>query len=94
MAVDSVGHLLALHVAPANQQVRDHIERLAERVQEVTQQSVSLANVDLEYTGERAADAAEVHGITLEVTKVQDVKKGFTLLPRRWVVERSIGWLA
>lgn len=28
-------------------------------------------------------------GIRLEVVKLPDVKKGFVLLPRRWVVERS-----
>jgi transposase len=26
--------------------------------------------------------------------KLPEVKKGFVLLPRRWVVERSIGWVA
>jgi transposase len=33
-------------------------------------------------------------GIRLEVVKLPDAKKGFVLLPRRWVVERSFGWAA
>lgn len=31
--------------------------------------------------------------IALQVIKLQEAKKGFVLLPRRWVVERSLGWL-
>ncbi|MGK4588645.1 transposase, partial [Xanthomonas hortorum pv. gardneri] len=32
-------------------------------------------------------------GIELHVIKLQEAKKGFVLLPRRWVVERSFGWV-
>jgi transposase len=42
--------------------------------------------------GEEAAQAAKSHGITLEVLKHQEAKRGFVLLPRRWVVERSFAW--
>lgn len=94
MAVDTLGHLLALHVTPANDQDRDQVEQLAEAVQEATGESVELVYVDQGYTGDRAAEAAQKHGIRLEVVKLPDVKKGFVLLPRRWVVERSFGWLA
>lgn len=94
MAVDTLGHLLALHVTPANEQDRDQVEQLAEAVQKATGESVELAFVDQGYTGDRAAEAAQKHGIRLEVVKLPDVKKGFVLLPRRWVVERSFGWLA
>ena len=44
--------------------------------------------------GERAAEAAAVHGIELEVIKLSEAKKGFVLLLRRWVVERTFGWMA
>ena len=94
MAVDTLGHLLALHVTAANEQDRDQVEHLAKCVQDVTGESVELAYVDQGYTGERAAEAAEAHGITLEVVKLPEAKKGFVLLPRRWVVERSFGWMA
>lgn len=94
MAVDTLGHLLALHVTPANEQERAQVGTLAKAVQEVTGESVELAYVDQGYTGEDAFDAAASHGIILEVVKLDDAKRGFVLLPRRWVVERSFGWAA
>ena len=52
-----------------------------------------IAFVDQGYTGENAAKQASDHGIKLEVVKHTEPKKGFVLLPRRWVVERTFGWL-
>ena len=63
-------------------------------MQEATGDHVQLAFVDQGYTGQAAADAAAEHGIALEVVKLPEAKKGFVLLPRRWVVERSFTWLA
>ena len=68
------------------------MERLARTVQAVTDDTVELAWVDQGYTGERAANAAATHGIALEVVKLPEAKRGFVLLPRRWVVERSFAW--
>jgi transposase len=65
---------------------------LAQAVQEVTDQQVELAYVDQAYTGEDASQAAQSHGITLEVVKHHEAKRGFLLLPRRWVAERSFAW--
>ncbi|SUA90885.1 Transposase DDE domain [Pandoraea pulmonicola] len=84
-----MGQLLALHVTPANEQDRAQVEQLARSVQELTGQSVKLAYVDQDYTGEAAQQAAQAHGIELEVVKHTEAKRGFVLLPRRWVVERS-----
>lgn len=94
MAVDTLGHLLALRVTAADQQERDQVAELAAAVQEATGQSVTLAYVDQGYTGDQPAADAAAHGIQLEVVKHAEAKKGFVLLPRRWVVERSFGWLA
>lgn len=94
LAVDTLGHLLALKVTPANEQERDQVGELAKRIQEVTDESVQVAYVDQGYTGERPAQAAKEHGIDLVVVKLPEAKKGFVLLPRRWVVERSFGWAA
>src|SRR5205085_9955119 len=88
------GHLLALHVTPADEQERAQVEALAEAVQEVTGESVELAYADQGYTGEEPFDAAAGYGIILEVVKLSEAKRGFVLLPRRWVVERSFGWAA
>ena len=92
LAVDTLGHLLALHVSPANEQDRAHVAALAEAVQEATRESVTLAYVDQGYTGDDAAKAAKGHGIELCVVKLEEARRGFVLLPRRWVVERSFAW--
>ena len=94
VAVDTLGHLLALYVTPANEQDRAQVQELARQVQAVTEQSVQLAFVDQGYTGEDPAQAAQAEGLRLEVVKLPEAKKGFVLLPRRWVVERSFGWAA
>ena len=94
LAVDTLGHLLALYVTPANEQDRAQVEKLARQVQEVTEQSVEVAFVDQGYTGETPAQAAQGQGMELQVVKLPEAKKGFVLLPRRWVVERSFGWMA
>jgi transposase len=93
VAVDTLGNLLALKVTQANEQERAQVAELAAKVQEVTGDHVEIAFVDQGYTGEDAAQAAEAEGIKLEVVKHTEAKKGFVLLPRRWVVERTFGWL-
>jgi transposase len=94
MAVDTLGHLLALHVTAADEQDREQVGKLAREVQKQTGKSVKLAYVDQGYTGDRPAEAAERHAIQLSVVKLPEAKRGFVLLPRRWVVERSFAWLA
>jgi transposase len=84
--------LLTLHVTPANEQDRDQVTQLAQQVQEVTEQHVEVAFVDQGYTGEEPEQAAAEHDLRLIVVKLPEAKKGFVLLPRRWVVERSFGW--
>ena len=93
-AVDTLGHLLALVVTPANDQERAQVAELAAQVQGATGQTVRLAFVDQGYTGEQPAADAAAHGIRLEVVKLPGAKRGFVLLPRRWVVERSNAWAA
>ena len=93
-AVDTLGHLLALHVTAADEQDRAQVEQLAQAVQQITGDSVELAYADQGYTGDTPRQAAKVHGIELEVVKHTEAKHGFVLLPRRWVVERSFAWAA
>jgi transposase len=107
LAVDTLGHLLALHVTPASAGDRAEVGRMAEAVQAATGTSVELAYVDQGYDGEKSAEIAREHGIELEVVKLPDAKRGFVLLPRRlsaaltslrgigpspMVVERSFAW--
>ena len=93
-AVDTLGHLLALHVTPANEQERAQVAVLAAQVQAATGDAVEVAFVDQGYTGDEPATAADAQGMRLEVLKLPEAKRGFVLLPRRWVVERSFAWVA
>jgi len=94
LAVDTLGQLLAVLVTPANEQDRAQVAALAEQVQAATGDSVEVAFVDQGYTGEQPAADAQAQGIRLEVVKLPTAKRGFILLPRRWVVERSFAWMA
>jgi transposase len=94
LAVDTLGHLLALHVTPADEQDRAQVGQLAAAVQEVTGDHVEVAFVDQGYTGDAPAAAADAQGIRLDVVKLAEAKHGFVLLPKRWVVERSFAWTA
>ena len=68
------------------------MDELASQVQTVTGGTVAVAFVDQGYTGPEPAQAAAAHGIDLIVVKLPEAKKGFVLLPKRWVVERSFAW--
>ena len=63
-------------------------------MQAITGGTVEMAFVDQGYTGPNAAEAAQNHGIRLEGVKHPLARRGFVLLPRRWVVERSFAWAA
>jgi len=94
VAVDTLGHLLALTVTSAREDERTQVAALTQQVQDVTGQHVEIAYVDEGYTGDKAAVAAREHGIELVVVNLPEAKRGFVLLPKRWVVERSFGWSA
>lgn len=93
-AVDTLGHLLALKVTPANESERDQVAALAAGVQAVTGEKVELLYADQGYTGEKPKAQAAHHGMELVVVKLAEAKRGFVLLPKRWVVERSFAWAA
>ena len=93
IAVDTLGHLLGLVVTSASEQDRAQVQELAQQVQQITGETVEIAFVDQGYTGEQPATDAADEGIQLEVVKLPQAKKGFVLLPRRWVVERSFAWV-
>jgi len=93
-AVDSLGHLLALKVTPANAQERDQVAEVAKEVQQVTGDKVKILYADQGYTGEIPKEAAAQLGMELVVIKLAEARRGFVLLPKRWVVERSFAWAA
>ena len=94
MAVDTLGHLLALPGTAAHAQDRSHVHPWAEKVPEVTGDAVELASVDQGDTGAQAAQAAEAHHRQLAVVKLPEAKQGFVWQPKRWVVERRHAWAA
>ena len=77
----------------ADEQDRSQVKRTAKAVQKATSKSVGIACVDQGYTGDQAQDDAEDLGIMLHVAKLSEAKRGFVLLPRRSVVERSFAWM-
>ncbi|MBV9866456.1 MAG: IS5 family transposase [Abitibacteriaceae bacterium] len=91
-AVDTLGHLLALCVTPANENDRTQVEALCDAVQEVTGHTVQVAFVDAGYSGTEPEKEAGVYDVRLEVVKSPEAMRGFVLLPKRWVVERSFAW--
>lgn len=94
LSVDTLGHLLAAVVTSASEQDRDAVAAVARATQEATGESVVMAIVDGAYRGPVAHNAAQDHGIRLEVVMLPEARKGFVLLPKRWVVERSFAWLS
>lgn len=103
IAVDTLGHLLALRVTSGKAQERHQVADLGADVQQATGQTVALAYADQGYTGDQPMADAAAHGITLQVIKpdrkkkvkkaAKGKKKEFVRLPRRWVVERSFAWM-
>jgi transposase len=92
MAVETLGLLLTVHIAPANEQERAQVAELARQVQQATGQTVKLAFADQGYTGNTARTAHD-EGVELQIIKLPEANKGFVLLPCRCVVERSFSWL-
>src|SRR3954471_20451611 len=94
-AVDTLGHLLALKVTPANEQDRAQVADLSKALQEATGQNIQVAFVDQGYTGEKPAQAAAQAGIHLEVIKHHEAKHGFVYCPGAgWWNAPSPGWRA
>lgn len=93
MLVDTLEHLLALKVTAANEQKRAEVEALAAEVQALTSGEVEICFADQGDTGEEPQLVAAELGMRLEVVKLPEAKRGFVLLQRRWVVERSFAWM-
>jgi transposase len=89
-----MGMLLALAVTPANAAERRQISALAQRVQEVTGDTLEVLYADAAYTREETEAAAHEQGMRLIVVQRPEGSHGFVLLPRRWVVERSFAWVS
>jgi len=94
LVVDTLGHLITLMTSPANEQDRTQVGELCRSAQELTGGMLEVAFVDQGYTGKAPQEAARDSNVELVVVKRSDASRGFVLLPRRWVVERSLAWLS
>jgi transposase len=82
-----------LQVLPANFQDRDVIAGLLKQAKAL-KPKLEKAIADGGYQGEKTAKEVQAEaGIPLEIVKRSDTGKGFVLLPLRWIVERTFGWL-
>ncbi len=91
---DTCGHLIALCVHSAGIQDRDGAPDVLARLR---REAPKLRQVfaDGGYAGPKLRKALIGIGRwTIEIVKRSDAAKGFEVLPRRWVVERSFAWLA
>ena len=92
IAVDTLGNLLAVVVHAANIQDRDGARLLLEQLRAEVKSSIKLIWADGAYKGRLAGWVREKLDALLEVVPRPAQNKGFQVLPRRWVVERTLGW--
>ena len=82
---------LAVAVVPANMQDRDCLDALTSGKQ--AWPSLREAVLDGAFVAERCQVWCNLHGMRRRVVERDPAQKGFVVLERRWVVERSFGWL-
>lgn len=92
IAVDALGLLLAVVVTGAGVQDRDGAMPLLAKLR-ATCLRIALVWADSAYAGALVAWARRRPGIALEIVKRTDDVSGFVVLPRRWVVERTLAWI-
>lgn len=92
MLVDSLGLILEVKVHPADIQDRDGAKLLLEYIKGKYPELV-LIWADGGYRGCLIDWVEKNFGIKLEIIKRNDDVKGFQVLPKRWIVERTLGWI-
>lgn len=92
MMVDAEGHILAMAVVPANVQDCDTLSALDEGKPHWP--SLRLGLFDSVFRAKRCEDWCNLHGMRRRVVEKDPDQKGFVVLERRWVVERTFGWLS
>jgi len=94
LAVDTLGLPIECQITVASVQDRDALEPLLKAVK-AKSPWVEMSFVDGGYQGDEAQRAAfEASHIAITVVKRTDKEvKGFVVLPKRWVVERTLGWI-
>ncbi|HET6684970.1 MAG TPA: transposase [Jiangellaceae bacterium] len=73
-------------------QDRDGAFRITDALREAFS-TITLVWADAGYTGRFVRDACKIWDLAVAIVKRPEQAKGFVLLHRRWVVERSFAWL-
>ena len=93
IVTDTSGHLVGLQVHAADIQDRDGAVDVLWSIR-TSYPWLRHIFADAAYAGNKLADAISEFGTwTIEIIKRSDTAKGFMILPRRWVVERTFAWL-
>ncbi|MET8537805.1 IS5 family transposase [Streptomyces sp. NPDC005065] len=92
VVTDCLGLLLVVMVTAASVTDRDAARLLLPRLR-TRFTKISLVWADGGYTGELVSWAKRKLQLTLQIVKRTDDMEGFVVLPRRWMVERTLGWL-
>ena len=93
IATDTLGHIMTAVVHPADIQDRDGALMVAARIRSLFPWLRHLI-ADGGYAGEKLRNGlAQIGQWTIEIIKRSDQVKGFVVLPKRWIVERSFPWL-
>lgn len=92
LLVDTLGLILLVWMTTADVQDRDVAQALLPWAAQEYPELVK-AWMDGGYQGEPVRKAGADNGIEVEIIKRSDQDKGFVLLPKRWIAERTFGWL-
>jgi transposase len=93
LVVDSLGLLLTVIVTAASVQDRDGAFRRLLALLRERFSTITLVWADGGYAGRLVSWACQVLALTVTIVKRSDDTTGFVVLPRRWVVERTFGWM-
>ena len=92
LLVDVLGLVLVVVITPASVQDRDGAVPVVENAA-LEHSHIQKIWADSVYNGRQIEDVEKRTGIDIEVVKRTDYMSGFVVLPRRWVVERTFGWM-
>jgi len=93
IVVDTLGLLLVVMVTAASVQDRDGGARVLERLR-FRMPSVAVVWADGGYAGRLVAYARQILKVTVDIVRKKDGQRTFEVLPRRWVVERTLSWIS
>ena len=93
IVVDTAGLLLMVMVTAASVQDRDGGARILEQLR-FAMPSVALVWADGGYAGRLVAYARQILKVTVDIVRKKEGQHTFEVLPRRWVVERTLSWIS